>query len=155
MKFQSASKNAIRHVALGTVALLALQLITMYLLTFVGVGTFDYRVPLSAVCGTAIAIGNFALLCLTIQKASVMEDKRKMKARFQLSYNARLIAQGAWVVVAFKVPCFQAVAAALPLLYPSAVLVYLNKSKTLVTPSDRKNPPAEEETEERLDSFEV
>ena len=155
MKFQSASKNAIRRVALGTVALLVLQLIIMYLLTLVDVGTIDYRVPLSAACGTAIAIGNFALLCLTIQKASAMEDKRKMKARFQLSYNARLIAQGAWVVVAFKVSCFQAVAAALPLLYPSAVIVYLNKRRTLLTPSDRKDIPAEEETEERLDSFEV
>ena len=102
-----------------------------------------------------IAVGNFALLCLTIQKAMKIEDKKQMKARFQLSYNARLIAQAAWVVVAFKVSCFQAVAAALPLLYPSAVIMFLSKRGKMVTPSQRTNPPAEEEQEERLDSFEV
>lgn len=155
MKLQSASKNAVFHIARGTAVCLAIQLVVMYLLTFVGVGSFDYRVPLSGVIGALIAIGNFALLCMTIQKAAGMESKKQMKARFQLSYNARLIGQAGWVVAAFLLPCFQAVAAALPLLYPTLVILYLNKRGTLATPSERKNPPAQEQTEEDLNSFEV
>ena len=78
-----------------------------------------------------------------------------MKARFQLSYHARLIFQAAWVVAAFLLPWFQAVAAALPLLFPTLVILWLNKRGKLVTPSDRKNPAPEEETEERLESTEA
>jgi dipeptide/tripeptide permease len=105
--------------------------------------------------GTLLAVVNFALLCLTIQKAAETEDKKQMKAKFQLSYNARLIAQALWVLAAFLLPCFQTVAAALPLLFPTLVIFFLNKQGKLVTPSDRKNPAPEEEEGERLESTEA
>lgn len=155
MKFQSASVREIKRVFIGSCVCGAVMVGVMLLLCFLGVGSFNYTVPLSAAVGILIATGNFALLCLTIQKAAETEDQKQMKARFQLSYNGRLIAQAAWVVVAYLLPCFHVVAAALPLLFPTVVIFVLNKRGTLVTPSDRKNPEAEEQQEESLDSFEV
>jgi len=80
-----------------------------------------------------------------------------MKARFQLSYNARLILQAAWVVVAFLLPCFHVIAAAVPLLFPTLTIYYLQFRGVLVTPSTRKNPPAEDlpEEDDRQDTFEA
>ena len=53
----------------------------------------------------------------TIRKAikdtTLEEDKKQMKLRFQVSYNIRLILQAVWVLAAFLLPCFQAVAAGL------------------------------------------
>lgn len=122
MKLQDASKKEIKRIALGTGLGLVLMLAVFAALSLFGIGTFDYTVILSAVIGGGIAIGNFTLLCLTIQKAAGIEDKKQMKARFQLSYHARLMTQAAWVVAAFLLPCFNAVAAAIPLLFPTATI---------------------------------
>ena len=79
-----------------------------------------------------------------------------MKARFQVSYNLRMIIQAGWVVVAFMVPWFHVVAAAVPLLFPTLTIYFLQSRGKLVEPSSRKNPPEEPETtEERLDTFEA
>ena len=155
MKFQPASVKEIKRISLGSAICLVIMVAVMFLLSLVGVGIFDYRVPLSGLVGTLLAVVNFALLCLTIQNAAETEDKKQMKAKFQLSYNARLIAQALWVLAAFLLPCFQTVAAALPLLFPTLVIFFLNKQGKLVTPSDRKNPAPEEEEGERLESTEA
>ena len=159
MKFQKASKREIKRVALGGGICFVLMTAVMLVLSLFGVGRFDYTVILGGLVGTLVAVANFALLCLTIQGAMEISDKKKMKARFQLSYNARLIAQALWVLAAFLAPCFHVVASALPLLFPTLVIFYLNKRGDLVTPSERKNPEQAEELEEVSDkdpgSFEV
>lgn len=156
MKLQSASKKEILRIAVGSFICLALMLAAFFALSFAKIVFFDYRVVLGGVAGTLVAIGNFALLCLTIQNAVGCDDKKQMKARFQLSYNIRLIAQAAWVVVAFLAPCFHVVAAALPLLFPTAVIYFLQMTGKLVVPSMRKNPAAEEtQQEDRRDVFEA
>lgn len=124
MKFQSASKAQIKRISAGSGICLLLMLAGFYLLSFWGLCPFDYTVILSGAVGTLIAIGNFSLLCLTIQKAAAAAEQKKMKAGFQLSYNARLIVQAAWIVAAFLLPCFYAPAAAIPLLFPSVVISF-------------------------------
>lgn len=155
MKLQSASIKEIKRISIGSGACLALMLIAFFLLSRIGAGSFDYRVILSGAVGTLVAVGNFTLLCLTIQKAATVDDPKQMKARFQLSYNARLVTQAAWVVIAFLLPIFHAVAAAIPLLFPTFVLYFLQRKGKLVTPSQRKNPLLDEPEEERQDSFEA
>lgn len=140
MKLQSTSVKEIKRIAVGSGICLAVMLAAFFLLSRVGIGSFDYRVILSGTVGTAVAIGNFALLCITIQNAAGMDDKKKMKNRFQLSYNARLIAQAAWVAAAFFLPYFHALAAAIPLLFPTAVIYYLQMKGKLVTPSKKDRP---------------
>ena len=156
MKFQPASIYEIKRMSIGSAICLVLMIAAFLLLSLVGVGSFGLKIILSGVVGTLIAIANFAILCLTIQNAAEVEDKKQMKARFQVSYNARLVFQAAWVVVAFLLPCFNVIAAAVPLLFPTIVIFFLQSRGKLVTPSDRKNPePGDEPEEEDLDSFEA
>ena len=155
MKLQSASIKEIKRIALGSVICLVLMIAAFFLLSQFGIGSFDYRVILSGVIGTLVAVGNFTVLCITIQKAAAMEDKKQMKARFQVSYNARLIIQAAWVVVAFLVSWLNALAAAIPLLFPTVIIYYLQLKGRLVTPSERKNPPQKEQEEDRPDTFDI
>ena len=86
-----------------------------------------------------------------------IENKRKMKARFQLSYNIRLLLQALWVVACFAVPQIHFVAGAAPILFPNVVIFWLQMKGKLVSPSERSSVPVsdEEEPEDRLNSFEV
>lgn len=156
MKLQPASKREIKRISLGSLICLGVMLAAFYGLSLFGVGTFGYTVLLGGVLGTLVAVLNFTALCLTIQSAAGIEDKKQMKARIQVSYNARLFFQAAWVVAAFLIPAFHVVAAAVPLLFPSVVIFFLQSRGRLTEASIRRNVTGEQEQEEeRLDSFEV
>lgn len=154
MKLQSASIKEIKRISVGSVICLTLMIAAFFLLSRFGIGSFDYRVIISGVIGTLVAVCNFTLLCLTIQKAAGMEDQKQMKARFQVSYNARLILQAAWLVIAFLVSWLHTLAAAIPLLFPTVTIYYLQMKDRLVTPSERKNLPQQEQ-ENRPDTFDI
>ena len=156
MKLQSASRKEIRRIAIGTLACDGIMIAGLWLLSQFDMGTFDLpRILLGAVCGSAVAILNFTILCVTVQNAVGMENKRKMKAKFQLSYNIRLAVQAGWVVACFVIPQIHFIAGAAPVLFPNVVIFYLN-SKNLLMPSSRTAAPLpEEEQEDRLESFEA
>jgi len=157
MKLQSASKKEIKRVALGTLVWDLILIAALFLLSLEGIGTFDYKVFTGVAGGSIIAILNFTVMCLTIQKAVDIEEKKQMKAFIQGSYNGRLLLQAGWIVAAFLIPHVQVVAAAVPLLFPNLTIFYLQAKGKLVEPSERKNPPAEEqeEPEDHLGTFEV
>lgn len=139
MKLQPAVKKTVRLLALGCSICLLLMLAVFGLLHLLGWVIFDYTVILGGVAGTGIAVLNFVLMCLTVQAAAQIDDKKRMKSKLQLSYNGRMILQAGWVVAAFLLPWFQPVAAALPLLFPTVVILVLRRSGALVEPSQRKN----------------
>lgn len=157
MKLQSASKKEIKRIALGTLVWDLILIAALFLLSLEGIGTFDYKVFTGVAGGSVIAILNFTVMCLTIQKAVDIEEKKQMKAFIQGSYNGRLLLQAGWIVAAFLIPHIQVVAAAVPLLFPNLTIFYLQSKGKLVQPSERKNPPAEEqdEPEDHLGTFEV
>lgn len=156
MKLQQASKKELKRMALGCSVLLLLMLAVFFLLSLFGIGTFDWRTLFSGLIGTVLAVVSFGILCLTVQNVAGMENGKPMKARVQLSYNLRLFLQAGWVVLAFVVPVFQILPAAIPLLFPTLVLWYLQLRGQLVSPSDRKDTPQpQEQPEDRLDSFEA
>lgn len=157
MKLQPASKKEIKRIAIGTGAFDLILLAALFVLSLEGLLTFNYTVFLGILVGSCVAILNFTIMCLTIQKATGIEDQKQMKAFIQGSYNGRLMLQAGWVVVAILVPHFQVVASAAPLLFPNLTIFYLQAKGKLVEPSDRKNPPTDdqEEPEDRLESFEV
>ena len=129
MKLQAASKKELSRIALGTVICSAVLVGVLYAFSLVNVGTFDVsRILLGIVIGDLVAIGNFYILCLTVQRAVDMTDKKLMKAKFQVSYNFRMLLQAAWVVVALLVPQIHVVAGAVPLLFPHAIILYLQFS---------------------------
>ena len=147
MKLQSASKKEIKRIAVGTAAFDVLLIAGLFLLSQFGLGTFDYKVFLGALGGSIVAIVNFTVMCLTIQKATGISDQKQMKSFIQGSYNGRLLLQAGWIVAAFIMPYTNVVAAAAPLLFPNLTIIYLQLKGKLVEPSERKNPPAEEQEE--------
>lgn len=158
MKLQPASKKEVKRVALGVFILDALMIGVFFLLSQFGIGSFDLpSILLGALGGSAVAILNFIIMCLTIQRAVNISEQKQMKAFIQGSYNGRLLLQAAWIVAAFMVSGINVIAAAIPLLFPNLTIFYLQAKGKLVTPSERKNPPADEqdEPEDHLGSFEV
>ena len=139
MKLQPASRKEISRVTLGTLACDAIMVAGLFLLSQFGMGKFELvRILISAVCGSVIAILNFTILCLTIQKALEIEDQKKMKARFQLSYNARMVIQAGWVVTCFLLPQFHFIAGAAPVLFPKITILYLQFTGKLMPKTESK-----------------
>ena len=159
MKLQSASRKEIIRIALGTLVCDSIMIAGLFLLSQFEIGKFDLpRILLGAACGSVVAVINFAILCLTVQAAVEMENKRKMKAKFQLSYNIRLGLQAAWVVACFALPQIHFIAGAAPILFPNVVIFYLQSKNKLFDPSENpasSAPAAEEEPEDRLETFET
>ena len=158
MKLQSASRKEITRIAIGTLVCDGIMVAGLFLLSQFGMGTFELsRILLGAACGSCIAVLNFTILCLTVQSAVEMENKRKMKARFQLSYNLRLGIQAAWIVACFLIRPIHFIAGAAPILFPNVVIFYLQYKNKLLPPSDGASAPASDidDGEDRLESFEV
>lgn len=161
MKLQSASKKELTRIAIGTLVCDGIMIAVLFLLSLVGVGTFEpLRILLGALCGSIVAVANFAILCLTVQDAVEAENKKKMKKRFQMSYNVRLVLQAVWVVAAFLIPQIHFVAGAAPILFPNVVILYLQSRGKLDSGSKPEGAaPAktidEDEDEDHLESFEV
>lgn len=160
MKLQSASRKEILRISIGTLICDGIMIAGLFLLSQFGIGKFTFsRILLGAVFGSVVAIANFTILCLTVQIAAEMDNKRKMKAKFQLSYNIRLMLQAAWVVACFVIPQIHFVAGAAPILFPNVVIFYLQSKNKLFAPSECTAPAAsvdvEEDEDDHLGSFEV
>lgn len=123
MKLQAASKKEISRIAVGTLVCDVIMVAGLFLLSQFGIGKFDIlRILLGAACGTVVAILNFIILCLTVQNAVETDSKKKMRQKFQMSYNVRLLLQAVWVVAAYLIPQVHFVAGALPVLFPNVVI---------------------------------
>ena len=142
MKLQAASKKEVSRIAVGVLICDAVMTAALLVLSLLGVGKFDIvKILIGAAAGSVVAIGNFVILCLTIQSALEIENKRKMKARFQTSYNIRLLIQAAWVVVAFLLrEKIHFIAAAAPVFYPNVWLIFLQLTGRLNTGAPAQTP---------------
>ena len=80
---------------------------------------FDYTVILGGLGGGAVAVLNFFLMGLTVQKAASCEDEGAARMRLKASYSQRMLLQVGWGIAAIIAPCFQFAAGLLPLLFPS------------------------------------
>ncbi len=161
MKLQPASKKEVLRMAAGCGVCAGAEITVFGVLRLCGVAAFDYRVILGALGGTAVAIANFALMCLMVQNAAGIQDQKLLKAKVQGSYNLRILFQAAWVAVAFFVPFLNVIAAAIPLLFPTAVIYFLQITGRLMpkdsapAPKAREEKPEEDDSEDNLNSFEV
>ena len=154
MKLQSASKKEIRRIAVGTAVCDVFLIAGLFLLSQFGIGTFELgKILISCAIGSVVAIANFAIMCLTVQSALGMADQKQMKAKFQLSYNARMILQSGWAVIAFLVPGLHFIAGAAPVLFPKVTILYLQARGKLLPP-DPPRSATNESTEEPAASSE-
>ena len=148
MKLQPASQREVRRVTTGTLVCDVLLVAGLFLASQFDIGTFDLgKILVSAAIGSVIAVLNFALMCLTVQSAVGMADQKQMKAKFQLSYNVRMILQAGWTVAAFLIPGLHFVAGAAPVIFPKVTILYL-QAKGKLLPPDPPRPATTESTEE-------
>lgn len=148
MILQPASRKEVLRITAGTAVCDVILVAALFLLSQFDIGTFQLgKILLSTLIGSVIAVVNFAVMCLTVQSAVGMTDQKKMKAKFQLSYNARMIIQAGWAVAAFLTPGLHFVAAAAPILFPKVTILYLNATGKLM-PKEEAAPEASEQTEE-------
>ena len=160
MKLQPASKKEVKRIAAGILVCDVMMIAGFFVLSLVGIGTFSYRVFIGALGGSLISLLNFIIMCLTIQQATEIEDKKRMKAFIQGSYNGRLFLQAGWVVICFLISHIHLFAGAIPLLFPHAIIFYLNAKGKLMPPDPPRDPnraitEEEEDEEENLGPFEI
>lgn len=110
------TKNVLIYTAVGT-ALMWAVFFGLHLVLPEKV-PFGYEVILAGVLGCAVAVLNFFLMGLTVQRIAGMEDQEQARRRMQVSFSRRKLMQGAWVVVAVVAPCFNPVAGLVPLFFP-------------------------------------
>ena len=148
MKLQPASRREIKRIALGTAVLDVLMIGAFALLALLGIMEFQpLPILLAAVIGSALAIGSFTLLCLTVQQAVEIVDRKKMQAKFQLSYNIRMVVQAVWVIICFFVPWLNIFAGAIPLAFPKLTILYLNGKGKLVEKTEEPAPQVDADEE--------
>lgn len=113
MKIAPAVKKETEHIALGTAVGVAVMLVV-----FAVLGYFSAGVAVSGILGGALAVGNFFLLGLTVQKVADGQPEDRACKWMQFSYNMRMLLMVVWLIVALAVPFFNWVAALVPLLMP-------------------------------------
>ena len=78
----------------------------------------DYTVFLGGIGGGAVAVLNFSLMGLAVQKAASASDEGTARMKLKASYSQRFLMQILWVILAIVAPCFHFVAGIAPLLFP-------------------------------------
>lgn len=86
---------------------------------------FDYTVILGGIGGGAIAVLNFFLMGLAVQKAASATDEGTARMKLKASYSQRFMMMILWVIAAIVAPCFQFVAGIAPLLFPGTGLKFV------------------------------
>ena len=168
MILQSASRKEVTRIAIGSGICACVQVLVFWLLSLLGIGTFSYRILTGTVGGTLMAILCFALMCITLQKATAnASDEKLVKTRVRNGYNLRKLLQILWVIAAFLIPGVNVLSAMIPLFFPNVVIYYLQIQGTLFPAEDAAAKPAapaapaeapveaEAETEEDLGPFEA
>ena len=78
----------------------------------------DYTVFLGGIGGGAVAVLNFFLMGLAVQKAASASDEGTARMKLKASFSQRFLMQILWVILAIVAPCFHFVAGIAPLLFP-------------------------------------
>ena len=124
MKLQKAVKDETTFVALGSLILSILMVIVFFCLHKV----FPDKVPMGAsviigaVGGCAVAVGNFFLMALTVQKVAGITNYDQAYRSMQVSYRYRTFLQLIWCVLTMVLGFINPVAGMLPLLWPSLLI---------------------------------
>lgn len=124
MKLQKAVKDETVFVALGSVILSAVMVIVFFVLhrVFPDRVPMDLPVVIGAVGGCAVAVGNFFLMALTVQKVAGIENYDQAYRSMQVSYRYRTFLQLIWCVLCMVLKFINPVAGILPLLWPSLLI---------------------------------
>lgn len=134
MKLQPAVKKETAHIAAGTAVGVAVMTAV-----FAAIGRFDLGVLASGLVGGALAVANFLLLGLTVQRVTDQQDEGRGRKMMQFSYNMRMLLLVLWLILAVTLPFFNWVAALVPLLLPRVTIGVMQ-----LTGHYKKDGPPEE-----------
>ncbi|MBO4415352.1 MAG: hypothetical protein J5824_05150 [Lachnospiraceae bacterium] len=117
---QPAVKKETRNVAIITATGVILMLLVFFILHifFPDSVPFNYTVVLAGICAGIVAVLNFFLMGLAVQKIAATADQDEAKKMLQKSYYRRFGLQVLWIIAAIAAPCFNIVAGLIPLLFP-------------------------------------
>ena len=82
----------------------------------------DLPVVIGAIGGCAVAVGNFFLMAVTVQKVAGIENYDQAYRSMQVSYRYRTFLQLIWCVLCMVLGFINPVAGMLPLLWPSLLI---------------------------------
>lgn len=125
MKLQPAVKTETIKVAKSEV----LGVLLMFVAFFIAHFFLPERIPpepvfiagvvVSGIMGGAVAVLNFLLMGIAVQKVTEADDTETGKKIFKASYRQRMLIQIIWAIIALAVPFFHGLAGVLPLLIPT------------------------------------
>lgn len=121
---QPAVKTETKRVAIGTFSCVVLMWIVFFILHRITPEQvpFDYTVILAGLLGGTVAVLNFFLMGLTVQKVVSLGDEAEARNKMKASYSQRMLLQLLWGIASIAAPCFQFAAGLLPLLFPNMVI---------------------------------
>ena len=124
IQVQDAVKKETARIGAGTAGVSVVMILVFWGLHLVIPDSipFDYKVILGAVIGSAVAVGNFFFMGLTVQKIADMQDQDLAYRRMKTSYHYRTMIQFLWIILAVMVPFINGVAGIIPLFVPGAVI---------------------------------
>jgi len=99
------------------IAKLVVLLSVLMQAVFLVIGRWDYKVLLGNVLSGSVAVLNFLLMGITVQKAVTKEEK-EAKDTMKLSQNLRTMMLFITAVIGLVVPCFNIFAVLIPLFFP-------------------------------------
>ena len=89
---------------------------------FLCIGKWDYTVLLGNLWGDIIAVGNFFVMGLFVQKA-VMQDEKDARQTVKASQNLRFIAIFILAVIGILIPFLNSVSVVIPLIFPRIAIM--------------------------------
>lgn len=91
---------------------------------FLVIGMWDYKVLLGNIWGAAIAVLNFLLMGITVQKA-VMKDEKDAATTMKFSQTMRNAMLLIGAVLGIVLPFFNDAAAIIPLFFPRIAIAFI------------------------------
>ena len=90
---------------------------------FLLLGKWEYTVLLGNILGAGAAVLNFFLMGITVQIAVVKEEK-EARQTVKTSQSLRMLLLMLILVPALVFPCFNPIAAVIPLLFPRIAIIF-------------------------------
>lgn len=88
---------------------------------FLALGAWDITVLLGNLLGYTAGVGNFFLMCWSVQRA-VQQEGKDAKESLRLSHMLRTLALFGLAVLAVVLPCFHTWAGLIPLFFPTLAI---------------------------------
>lgn len=124
MTLQPAVKKETMRILIGTGVLTALMAVVFYVLHRLTPESvpFDYKVILSALIGWLVAVANFFLMAVAVQRVTGVDSEDRARQMFTMSFRYRMMLQLVWAILALTVPVLNGAAGIIPLLFPSLII---------------------------------